>query len=379
MSAQGSVSMQLTTFECPEQHVIWESHIALYGQRRLVGSGKSLFQITTRQPHAVFVLDERHIVSWDVDEENALVFQGLAMKDDTWCVLYTDGGCLKDQDDTVYHEIESIEVLDCRGCHRTFDGHLDAQRFLRRQVTTVRKLASDHNLDISSIVFWEESESDDDSSIGPVDDKVLNETTQEEETPHEMTDEEIAIMMQQELQEQVQWFVVSSDVDQHMTLLSEHVENKEFEKALEIAATIRNLFHACEYRPNAEHELCSLSREILGDDLSHVESFAEMESLKRTHNYVKVQIVPKELLGDNEALANSNHNIVYVTKVVAERIAHVHSMLEVVVNQGANLPKGKQIQLQMQMKKISKLSYIPNALVYQVRGFKNFDMKVNLW
>lgn len=377
MAAKHSAIIKLANFKCPEQHVVWEHNFAFDGQRRLVGSGKSLFQFTTKQPHVVFVVDERHIVSWDVDEENVLSFQALAKKDDTWCVLYTDAGCLRDQADTVYHEIESIEVLDCRGCHRTFAGHLDVQCFLSRQVANVRKAATDHDLDISSIVCLEE-ESDDDSSIGPGDDEVLNEAD-EEETPHEMTDEEIAIMMQQELEEQVQWFVVSPDVDEQMKLLSLHVENKEFDKALEIASIIRNMFHSCEYQPNAEDELCSLSREILGDDLSHVESFAEMESLKRTHNYVKVQIVPKELLGNNEALANSNHNILYVTKVVAERIAHVHSMLEVVVNQGADLPKGKQIQLQMQMKKISKLSYIPNALVYQVRGFKNFDMKVNLW
>lgn len=377
MSGETCAISQLINFECPEQHVIWEHTIALDGQRRLVGSGKSLFQITTRQPRVVFVVDERHIVSWDVDEDNNLLFQALAKRGDTWCVLYTDCDGLKDQDDNLYHGIESIEVLDCRGCHRTFGGHLDVQRFLSRQVATVRKVANDHNLDISSILCSEE-ESDDDSSIGPGNDEMLNQAD-EDEASRDMTDEEIAIMMQQELQQQIRWFVISPDVDEQMKLLSQHVENKEYDKALEIASIVRTMFHSCEYQPNAEDEISSLSREILGDDLSHVESFAEMESLKRTHNYVKMQIVPKELLGDNEALANSNHNIVYVTKEVADRIAYIHKVLEAVVNEGADLPKGKQIQLQMQMKKISKLSYIPNALIYQVRGFKNFDMKVNLW
>ena len=390
MSVEDLAILALSEFECLEEHVYWEklepAHQPL--PKRLMGSGKTLFEFHTN--HGVLYIDERHIMSWDVDEDEQLLFQALAQRDNEWFVLDTCSGHLVDQHQTLYYDIKSIVVSDCRGCHRSFTNLIEVEQFLQRQANTIKALASEHGLDVSNFYLCDDVDDTndvDDSDDSQDSDDVPHTPAQTQETVHDieevelkhMTDAEIAVMMNKEIQEQKALFILPAPLQDQTDKLNDHVQKEEFEQAIELAAIIRYMFRHCDYHEGVEELIQSLKRPIVGDDLSHVRTFEEMESLKRTHNYIRVHIVPIALLGNDEELASSRQNVLYVTKTVKERLDHVHELLEQLVDQGTAMSKGRQIQLELVMRRILKSSFVPNELTYKIRGFQNLDMVVNVW
>lgn len=376
--------LALADFECHKEHVYWEklepTHQML--PKRLMGSGKTLFEFHT--DHGVLLVDERYIMSWDVDEDDEVLFQALAQKDNEWLVLDTCSGHLVDQHQTLYYDIKSIVVSDCRGCHKTFTNLIEVEQFLQHQANTIRALASQHGLDVSNFYLCDDTDDSDDSqdsNDAPHTPAQIQEPAQEIEEVElkHMTDAEIAVMMNKEIQEQKALFILPAPLQDQTEKLNNHVQKEEFEQAIELAAIIRYMFRHCDYHDGVEELIQSLKRPMVGDDLSHVRSFEEMESLKRTHNYLRVNIVPVALLGNDEELASSRQNVLYVTKAVKERMDHVHELLEQLVDQSANMSKGKQIQLELNIRRILKSSFVPNELTYKIRGFQNLDMVVNVW
>ena len=387
MSVEDLAILALSEFECLEEHVYWEklepAHQLL--PKRLMGSGKTLFEFHT--DHGLLLVDERYIMSWDVDEDEQLLFQALAQRDNEWFVLDTCSGHLVDQHQSLYDDIKSIVVSDCRGCHRSFTNLIEVEQFLRHQAITIKALASEHGLDVSNFYLCDDTNDVDDSDDSQDSDDAFHTLAQTQEPVHDieevelkhMTDAEIAVMMNKEIQEQKALFILPAPLQDQTDKLNDHVQKEEFEQAIELAAIIRYMFRHCDYHEGVEDLLKSLKRPIVGDDLSHVRSFEEMESLKRTHNYLRVHIVPIALLGNDEELASSRQNVLYVTKTVKERLDHVHELLEQLVDQGTAMSKGRQIQLELVMRRILKSSFVPNELTYKIRGFQNLDMVVNVW
>lgn len=385
--------LALADFECHKEHVYWEKlePAQQWLPKRLMGSGKTLFEFHT--DHGVLYIDERYIMTWDVDEDEQLLFQALALKDNKWLVLDTCSGHLVDQHKTLYYDIQSIVVSDCRGCHRSFTNLIEVEQFLQRQANTIKALASQRGLDVSNFYLCDDTDDTDDAD----DSDDSNDSQDSNDAPHTpaqtqepvqemeevelvpMTDAEIAVMMNKEIQEQKALFILPAPLQDQTEKLNVHVQKEEFDQAIELAAIIRYMFRHCDYQEGVEELVQSLKRPIIGDDLSHVRTFEEMESLKRTHNYLRVNIVPVALLGNDEELASSRQNVLYVTKTVKERLDHIHELLEQLVDQGANMSKGKQIQLELVMRRILKSSFVPNEVTYKIRGFKNLDMVVNVW
>ena len=384
MSVEDLAILTLSDFECPKEHVYWErlEPARQLLPKRLMGSGKTLFEFHT--DHGVLLVDERYIMSWDVDEDEQLLFQALVQKDNKWLVLDTCSGHLVDQHQIIYYDIKSIVVLDCRGCHRSFTNLIEVEQFLQHQANTIKALASQHGLDVSNFYLCDDTDDSDDSQDSddvPHTPAQIQEPVQEIEEVElkHMTEAEIAVMMNKEIQEQKTLFILPAPLQDQTDKLNRHVEKEEFDQAIELAAVIRYMFRHCDYHEGVEELLQSLKRPIVGDDLSHVRTFEEMESLKRTHNYIRVNIVPVALLGNDEELASSRQNVLYVTKTVKQRIDHVHELLEQLVDQGTDMSKGMQIQLELVIRRILKSSFVPNELTYKIRGFQNLDMVVNVW
>lgn len=382
MSVEDLAMLALFDFACPKEHVYWEKLETTQKllPKRLMGSGKTLFEFHT--DHGVLLVDERYIMSWDIDEDEQLLFQALAQRDNEWFVLDTCSGHLVDQHQTLYYDIKSIVVSDCRGCHRSFANTMDLEQFLRRQANTIKTLASQHSLDVSNFYLCDDSDEESEDSDDLVDIKTnktaIQPETEEVELKH-MTDREIAVMMNKEIQEQKALFSLPAPLQDQTERLGIHIDKEEYDQAIELAAIIRYMFRHCDYHEGIEELVQSLNRPIVGDDLSHVRMFEEMESLQRTHNYMHTHIIPVALLGNNEELASSRQNILYVPKTVKQRLDHIHELLEKLVDESVDMPKGRQTQLEICIRRIFKSSFVPNEITFKIRGFVNVDMVVNIW
>ena len=369
----------LSNFECPSQNVQWEllepNNNNTY--KRLIGSGKTLFQFFTN--HGEFEVDERNIMVWD-KEDDEVIFQALVQVKTEWLVLTLSSNELKNHDGTTY-EVYDIKVIDCRGKHKTFSNFMESEKFLRTQAKRIKHLAKIHKLNVGYFYYCDESDDESDESSFEFYEQITQEpkSVENEVELKEMTDDEIAIMMQKEIHDEMCYFHLDTLVSKHIKKLDEHVENKAFEDAIDIARVIRSMLSGCKYRKGVGEELTKLHRGIVGDDLSHVTMFEQMESLKRTHKYLKINLIPTTLSGNNETLVQSRQNILYVTKTVYEQILRIHELLEKLVDASSKMRKGKQIQLGFTFKKISKLYFIPNQIIYNIRGFQNLNMVVNVW
>ncbi len=379
----------LSTFECPEQNVEWEDTEEQGdgdAPTRLVGSGKTLFDVET--DHGWIELWESNVAMWDWDEMGSFTFQGIGKLGDKWLVLNADqlGKKVTDQDG-VEHEIKSIKVVDPNGCHKKFVQFLDYMKFLGKMNKSVKKTAKEHNLDISGFynVYMsdEEDEEDEDDSSS----EEENQTTQPEEIHEEekkvllkeMNWEETAKFMFQEILDRTKIVELNKQIKEQIELVGKALQKEDWDEAIRVAALVRPLFRFCPYTEEAQDHVWKCTRKIIGDDLCHVKTFDDMMDLVKSHKYMKVCILPKELLGNQRRLADSKLNVLYVSQRVEKQFRNVHATLEVLVDESKDMEDGKKVQIDLDMKRILKSSYIPNQLIYKIRGFKNFDMMVNVW
>lgn len=370
----------------------WEEteawHLQGDSPTRLVGSGKTLFDVET--DHGWIELYESNVAMWDCNELGEFCFQGIGKLGDKWLVLNGDefGRKVVDQDG-VGHEIKSIKVVDPNGPHKKFVNYfLDYIKFLDRMNKSVKKTAREHNLDISDFynVYTSDQESSPEGDESSEEEAHVEkeaqveggESEKEVELSH-MNWEETSKFMYQEILNRTKIVELNKQIKEQIEIMEKALGKEDWDEAIRVAALVRPLFRFCPYTEEAQGHVWKLDREIVGEDLCHVKTFDDMQALAQSHKYNKVHILPKELLGNQKRLADSKMNVLYVSKRVEAQFRNVHATLATLVDESKDMEEGKNVQIDLDMKRILKSSYIPNQLTYQIRGFKNFDMVVNLW
>lgn len=373
----GQIFGSLATFFCPEKNVEWEvyDHDCDIGDpTRLVGSGKTLFDVETN--NGWIELDEQHVSSWSFDEMGNFFFQGVGKLGSKWLVLEGDefGHKVKDQDGIEY-EVKSIKVTDIRGPHVTFPHFMDYVKYLGQRCQTLSKLAQRHKLDISEFLEYEDPDSDESS---------CEEEAQavEEEAEVEivgMNWEETAKFMYVEIAQRATQVVLNDQIKEQLNFMEKALKEGDWDEAIKLAALVRPLFRTCPYTEEVQDTVWKLDRDHLGTNLAHIKGFDEMQGLVKSHRYMKVYLLPKALLGNQQRLADSPLNVLYVSPRAERQFRNVHATLDTLVEESKDMEEGKKVQVDLDMKRIEKRSYLPNQVIYHIRGFKNFDMVVNVW
>ena len=373
----------LGTFSCPEENVEWEEteeeHVQSDTPMRLVGSGKTLFDVETDR--GWIAVSEEHVSMWDWDEMGTFCFQGLGQLGDKWLVLDSDqtGTSVTDQDKEVY-QVKSAKVVDPRGPHVVFSDTLEYMRFLGKINRSVQKAATKHGLDVSRFynIGCEATSSEEEEEEQEQEEEELTQAQEEVELQH-MDWEKTAKFMFKEIDEKACIVKLTDQIKEHICLMEKAIQAKDWDQAIRLGALIRPLFRFCPYVEEVADKVWRLNRKILGTDLSHIKTYGDMTGLARTHRYIKTYKLPKELLGNQRKLAESKHNVLYVSKAAYAQFCNAHATIGELVDLSKDMPEGKQVQVEIEMKRVLDSSYIPNQLTYKVRGFKNFDMRVEVW
>jgi hypothetical protein len=158
------------------------------------------------------------------------------------------------------------------------------------------------------------------------------------------------------------------------------MESKNWKNASITGNKIRLQLSNCKFKKEY-HDMWKLDRPILNVDLSHIKTFDDMQTLVK-QKYIKINILPPEMLQESKNLADSHYNILYVDRKAEEQFRNVHATLNTLLDESENIinkNENKNIQIDIKCNRIYATSFIPNKITYMVRGFTNIDLVVNIW
>lgn len=376
--------MNLGNFEDIENHAAWEevAQEIFEGEempRRMVGSSHSTFVVETDKGELSFL--ENYLMSWLWDEMGTLTFQGAAKLGDQWSVFTSDqkGTTLTNQDGHTF-VVHDVRIDDPNGNHLTFSTTLDYERFLaerRRHLATLSRL---HSLDLTGMYeyfaddFLSSEEEDEEEEEGG------GEAKKEEEVELEELDcEQAAQFMWAEIQGSCQERKLVEPIQEYIGKMQHAIQEEKWEEAMRLAGIIRPLFQRCPYLEEVHETKFRLDRKKLGVDLGHVRTFEDMQVLAKTHKYIRTHVIPPELFGKQREVAESRYNILYVSRRAYDQLHNVHTTLGQLVDQSQYMKEGQRVQVEYDQFRLDPQHYVPNRIVYHIRGFRNFDMKVEIW
>jgi hypothetical protein len=391
--------VSLIDFEHPD--LIWV--LFPYMTRKHMGTGRAKFVFTLEadgRKQEVRV-DERNILAWDMisDEmeigrkEAYVTFEAIGKFEDgvyRWMhgnpfgtaievtTTTPEGTSRWDQWDLV-----GIRVKDTEGkpvSFQSIDMYEDHMHAVRKQI---KHMCKKHNLVDSDLASDLASVS---SASSDGEDSADSEPAEPEKPEAQHVELEkldwpcIANNMWKELNDMTRIRVVDDRVGQLLQKMAIAMDNKEWDAAIRLAAAIRPAFRFCKFSPEAEDKVWRLNRRILGEDLAHIQDHTDMIELQR-YGYMRTTLIPTEVLGGHRSVAQSPENTLVVSKKAHADICAFHKTLMHLMDESQRLgfADGKQVQLEVDTRRILKSSYLPNQIIYKVRGFCNFDKIVDVW
>jgi hypothetical protein len=360
-----------------------------YGDVQLVGSGRTkfVFWVEIDEVKTQIHVYEKEILAWCVDDKY-VTFDALGKLDNEYVLLR---GRSHGESIDVVGRHDNCCVLDIQAKEDsnpllTFSSLVEYEEIMLQRRQRVKFLTSKHHVCVGMDMLEDFEEFDSCSDVSDVSSQEEEEKEEEVSVVYEEVELEdqdwkkIAQNMWSEIKECATMRRLNDGIVEFIRLMSDAIDGQEWEEAIAHAATIRPLFRFCPYKPEVEDKVWRINRKFLKDDLSHIENWTQMTDL-RLYMYERVHLVPLEVLGDHPGIAESADNVLFVHKdVYADMIAFHATLIELMDESEKNdLKDGKQLQLSVDTKRILKSSYIPNRIIYQVRGFRNFDKIVDVW
>ena len=368
----------MSIFHLTNSFVSWQE--TLYGTQILAGSGKTCFEFETDR--GVIRVYEQHIHTWE-KEEDCVYFEAIGQDSTNTYRILHDFSLTQfvDDHDIVYtiHTIrvsESTPLLDIRD-------HATRAKYIDHRINSIHELATRHSLDISSFGTCplDELSSQDENEVQDSMDLTNSPKDSMEVELDILGWDEIATNMWNELHDRSKTVELSDALATALAQMEQAIETHHYDEAISQAERIRKHLAKCPYHDDIQDMVWRLDRPILKHDLSEVQTFEEMEQLATTHKFMRTTFIPCELLGEKARHGESHSNLLYVSRQVHGKIREIHSTLANLVDESSahEYTDGKQLQLEVTTKRIMKSSYIPNQIIYKIRGFKNVDLIVDVW
>lgn len=359
----------------------------------MFSNGNAVFEFevvwSVNQTKEVWTVDERHILAWEKDEFEAFI-QNKATKQYLHIQQAASHGdvdqmgwvyAIADVDNTEY-VIQDIRLVDMPGTLTllTFDGIAQFEEELQRRYVQCIQLGRLHGLDVEELeialvgiggeVEIDEGLRSSEPEPEPHDPQPKDEVV----LPH-MTEAEVAQRMFREIRKMSVRLDLTEDAQAALAELGEAMDQSDYVAAKDRAAEVRVLFNGCTLKSEFEGSIGSVAPKgyasSRGETFEWVDTPTKFRNLVSTRGFIQMNLIPKEFIPEENT--DVDQNVVYVPPKTADAMCEFNKILR------RFLKAEQKIQLGVDFERCHPLCFLPNSIIYHVRGDENLDYKIHVW